>query len=529
MPWHTRRLFLVLRNFYWFTATGTAGYILAMSKADRQANDRDMSVRIPNRFPGILILLILGTGLLISCREHQTAEPPEIARVGRHAISLEEFRRFYELDPNFGIDSTGFPALRDELDRLINHKLSYIWADQDKLLNDPEFVRAVNWEKSRAILRQLYREVVEKKVVITEQELKNQLQQQNREVHVRHLFSPDSGQAARWYHALQQGQTFFQLSPQAFRDSTLAGNGGDLGWMRLGDLDSDFAAAVAGLRKDEISEPVKTRWGHHIIQLLDRKDQILITGAEFEKQRKALTNKVKAVKSAELSKKYIADYIGSFNPQPDSLGFRTLWEAVAGRGSERRILPSHLLLTNDWIEQTQELLEREKDLPLIRYGRKSVSTGEYLTELREIPQSNRPRVKTPADLSRKLATWIRDRLLLEEAYRKRIDRRPAVEKEVREFAEKQTYSHYLGTEYQEIPVPPEVSDYFDGERRGKNPGWQKFHTLQEWKMWRAERAVHRQMRELPVEIVIDTLALREEARTIDWRNRVRMFAMPKPE
>ncbi len=52
-----------------------------------------------------------------------------------------------------------------------------------------------------------------------------------------------------------------------------ATRGGDLGWVHPGDTVPAFEEAMNNLKPDEVSRPIKTQYGYHIIQVLDRRQE----------------------------------------------------------------------------------------------------------------------------------------------------------------------------------------------------------------------------------------------------------------
>ena len=74
------------------------------------------------------------------------------------------------------------------------------------------------------------------------------------------------------YNKLKEGSTFEQMAKQFSEDRNSAATGGKLKWFGAGDLISEFDEALFALKENgDFSEPVKTRFGWHIIQLLDSK------------------------------------------------------------------------------------------------------------------------------------------------------------------------------------------------------------------------------------------------------------------
>ncbi len=479
-----------------------------------------------------LLIAFLIFIFFFSCRNEASIQRQTIAQVGNREITPDEFRLFYELDPNFGIDSTGYPALLDELDKQVDQVLSSIKGRKEGLFDDSTFVMAREWERHQAMLRQLYREVIEKNVEISEQELRQAYLHDNIKVHARHLFSPDLAQAEEWHRKLITGASFDALAPEAFKDTTLSRSGGDLGWIKLGELDEDFAAGIEKLKQGEISEPVRTRWGYHVIQLLDRQDEVVLSQDDFARQKPSLRKKLERRKKNQLSALYIAEFMRDRNPQPNRATFRLFWSALASGEDEKAELSSTRMFTNELIRGMKARLKPHLKDALISYNGGNVSLGEYLDGLKKIPVSNRPRFRTPRQLSDKMGIWVRDEFLLPEAERRNLQNHPTVMQEVRDFAEEQSYLYFLQNEIDRLPVDDATRNYFAAKGKNKSipdPRLKRFHTLQEWQWWKAQGNLHRELRKLSVPVTIDSLKLQQVNREIDWKGRIRMFAIRKPE
>lgn len=69
------------------------------------------------------------------------------------------------------------------------------------------------------------------------------------------------------------GQATFEDMAKANSNDGSASRGGDLGTVYPGDTVPEFERAMNNLKPDEISEPVQTPFGMHIIQVLDRKTE----------------------------------------------------------------------------------------------------------------------------------------------------------------------------------------------------------------------------------------------------------------
>jgi len=83
------------------------------------------------------------------------------------------------------------------------------------------------------------------------------------------------------------GASFEELARANSEDASSA-KGGDLGWISPGDTVPDFERALNKLAVNEISEPVRTPFGWHLIQVLERRKQDITEQRRREQARQAI-------------------------------------------------------------------------------------------------------------------------------------------------------------------------------------------------------------------------------------------------
>lgn len=91
------------------------------------------------------------------------------------------------------------------------------------------------------------------------------------EVHARHILVDSEAKAKDVIKQLDAGADFATLAKKLSTDKeTAQANGGDLGWFKKGDMLPEFSNAAFAMKKGEITQtPVHTRYGWHVIQVLD--------------------------------------------------------------------------------------------------------------------------------------------------------------------------------------------------------------------------------------------------------------------
>ena len=139
-------------------------------------------------------------------------------------------------------------------------------------------------------------------IKVTEKELKEAYKNAKPEVKARHILVEDEKTAKEVKAKLDKGEDFAKLAKEYSKDTGSAANGGDLGWFGAGKMVPEFEEATYALKKNEISEPVKSEHGYHIIQLLDKKKK-----ESYEKMKDKLEYDLKVSKIDQAKVQSILD------------------------------------------------------------------------------------------------------------------------------------------------------------------------------------------------------------------------------
>jgi peptidyl-prolyl cis-trans isomerase D len=169
---------------------------------------------------------------------------------------------------------------------------------------DPEALQA--FLKSRdAELRSLY-------------ESRSSLYNMPEQVRARHILlslpadaSPEQAEAVRQraldiIARIRAGEDFATLAKELSDDPGSAANGGDLGFFARGQMAKEFEDKAFALEPGKISEPVRTDYGYHIIEVEEHRPA---QKRSFEEVREALATELMGLEVARTEKQAIADRI----------------------------------------------------------------------------------------------------------------------------------------------------------------------------------------------------------------------------
>ena len=117
-----------------------------------------------------------------------------------------------------------------------------------------------------------------------------------KEARARHILVPTEKEAKDVKKKLDEGKSFEDVAKEYSKDPGSAQQGGDLGYFTKGKMVKEFADAAFALKKGEVSDPVKSAFGWHIIKLEDIRK---VSAPTFNEVKENLRSKLQEKKLAE--------------------------------------------------------------------------------------------------------------------------------------------------------------------------------------------------------------------------------------
>jgi len=202
------------------------------------------------------------------------ADSKTLARVNGVAITEDDVSA---ASASMGAEIAGIPDAQRRgqiVDYLVTNQLMAAAASQEKLDSGPAFERRMQ-NYRRLALAEIY---YEKMVVgqVSEADVKKVYDtyvgefEARQELRARHILLNTEEDARDIVERLNRGDDFAELAKE-FSKGAEADVGGDIGYFAKGDMVTPFDEAVFALKVDDISEPVKTRFGWHVIYLIDKR------------------------------------------------------------------------------------------------------------------------------------------------------------------------------------------------------------------------------------------------------------------
>ena len=240
-------------------------------------------------------LLTLGVALPLAAGAAfaQTGSPPAdpskvVARVNGAAITEGDLAVAAD-DPALQLPNVPEAQKRDLLTGyLIDLKLGARAAESAKVAEGAEFVRKLAYNRDKTLL-DAYLEQEAKKAITPEatrklydETVKSVPAEQ--EVRARHILVENEDEAKAVKARLTKGEDFAKVAAEVSKDPGSKGDGGDLGFFTKDRMVEAFAEAAFKLDAGQISDPVKSQFGWHVIKVEEKRTKPIPAFEEMREQ-----------------------------------------------------------------------------------------------------------------------------------------------------------------------------------------------------------------------------------------------------
>lgn len=223
------------------------------------------------------------------------ADDPVVAKVDGQSVYKTDVLDFIKTLPAQmqQVDvKTIFPMA---LEQVVSAKIVDVKAAAENLASDAEYVKRLADAKIQ-IARAIYveKEIEKSFTADSVQKAYDEIVKnipKTEEVHARHILVDSEAKAKDVISKLAAGAKFEDLAKEFSTDKSNSATGGDLGYFAKTDMVKEFSEAAFALKANEYTKtPVKTQFGFHVIQSLDKRER---PAPKFEDVKMQLEGQVK--------------------------------------------------------------------------------------------------------------------------------------------------------------------------------------------------------------------------------------------
>jgi hypothetical protein len=305
-----------------------------------------------------------------------------LATVGARTITLGDLEDAYRKTPAASRPTEeGLKGLREFLETMIQKDLvAQAALDEIRELSDVQKRRLEN-RATNIVFEVLEKRQVTPSFEVTDAEIESQYQKQKMGYRPRHILVKSLADANQVLSLLNQGAVFEALAMQMSIDSKTYKDGGDLGYINIGQMPPAFDDALMKMKVGETVGPIKTDRGYHIIRLEDKREMDLPPINDDMRERlkmqvlarRALVKKNDFMEKAKkaMGVKYHAEAVRLLDRR-----FTALWanqrflDDPASTGQPN-------LDASSWFP---EFSDEDRSLPLVTIGDSTITIGDYIAK-----------------------------------------------------------------------------------------------------------------------------------------------------
>jgi peptidyl-prolyl cis-trans isomerase C len=247
---------------------------------------------------------------LFACAKKESGKA--IATIDGEKITVQEFNAELDKIPmNMKMLVVSQSGKKDFLNRLIERKILLREARKEKVDKEKEFQDRLADITEQLMMQSLLKKKVNTEMKLTDADLEKYYNEhreefkKDREIQTRQIVVKTEQEAKEIAGRIAKGEDFADLAKRYSIDPSAKNTGGDIGYHPKGTLIPEYEATAFQLTKiGQVSQPVKTQLGYHIIKLEGMKTG---TYVPFPEVKEFIRQKLTQARQAEVLQKYVED------------------------------------------------------------------------------------------------------------------------------------------------------------------------------------------------------------------------------
>lgn len=229
------------------------------------------------QFPRLVLAVSLASAFLVGCKDNGE----DIAEVNGKPVTQERFDAYLKLKR---VPAQNAEWVNRELDDYLEREGLAGQIEEQGLLPVDQVEAEVSEFRKQMLISRYFEEYLRERV--TDEAVRNFYatnpdQFQAKKVHVAHILLRTNSamsdaerqalltKAQEVYSRANAQEDFAALAKEYSEDLLSAQQGGDLGWLQEGAIDPTFSSKVFAMKAGELSEPLVTPFGFHVIKVIE--------------------------------------------------------------------------------------------------------------------------------------------------------------------------------------------------------------------------------------------------------------------
>ncbi len=399
------------------------------------------------------VVIMLAVAIFWGCAGPQ---PGVVAKIGKYTITAEDLNKTVA-NARFKSYDEELSGRKKRVEKMAEDKLILLAAYDKGLDKNEELVKQIERGKENLLLNTLYEvEIKSKAGKASEEEIQAAYDRKKVLLHAKHILVSSKALSDSIYDMLKNGASFDELAQKYSMDKSNKDKGGDLGDFTTMQMVKEFEDAAYALSPGEFSKPFETKYGWHIVLLVEKKPNPRVKS--FEEEKDAIARTLDNRKLTDLANKFVEDLIKSADIKFDDNAVGIVFDAY------QNVPPPQPNQRNAKMEV--QFTPEQRAMTLCTYSLGTFTVGQFDSMYQSVQPFRRPKFQSGDDIKKFLESSLRKPLLIKKAEELKLEDTEDYKKTFNEDLERKMVAAFRKDElYKDVnPTDDQIKAYYDANQ-----------------------------------------------------------------